>query len=452
MNTITTNYELWDIFAVASKQAEIDNLANNDVYKFYMLDFILAHPKYRDIEVERKMTIRTPEIRTADVIPKEQLIEQLKMTQDIVWVEQEDLEYIKNLKFPSGKNIFNQETLDFLKTFKLPDFEIKEDWSWNYEMLFKWPWQNSMMWEIFWLKIINTLYLYNYIKKENLSKSEFNQIISTTLSRLFEDIETFKSEPDTKFSEFWTRRALSTYFQRIVNEILEKELPWQYMWTSNVMIARELWHPKVTWTNAHELRMIPVALNDTPEKIIKEMYEIDRKWAKHFPELAILLPDTYWTTFYQKNAPKEILESHIWNRFDSKNPMIAIPEYIDWLIANGINPMQKWAFPSDWLKARKAVEITRAFKNKVWSLGFGIWTSLTNNTKWTWPREIEPYGPFGSFSVVVKPYRVKRPDWTWVSAVKYPDNPKKATWDTKRLELIKSIFWTEGRMEEDVIV
>jgi hypothetical protein len=58
------------------------------------------------------------------------------------------------------------------------------------------------MWEIFGLKIINTLYLYNYIKKENINSQEFNQIIQTTLSRLFEDIKTFKSEPDTKFTEF----------------------------------------------------------------------------------------------------------------------------------------------------------------------------------------------------------------------------------------------------------
>jgi nicotinic acid phosphoribosyltransferase len=81
------------------------------------------------------------------------------------------------------------------------------------------------MWEIFGLKIINTLYLYNYVKRENISKKEFNQIIQTTLSRLFEDIETFKSEPETKFAEFGTRRSMSTNFQQIVNNILEENLP-----------------------------------------------------------------------------------------------------------------------------------------------------------------------------------------------------------------------------------
>jgi nicotinate phosphoribosyltransferase len=107
-------------------------------------------------------------------------------------------------------------------------------------MTFVGPWQNSMMWEIFGLKIINTLYLYNYVKKEKITKNEFNQIIQTTLSKLFEDIKTFKSEPETKFAEFGTRRSMSTDFQKIVNNILQENLPGQYLGTSNVSIAQEM--------------------------------------------------------------------------------------------------------------------------------------------------------------------------------------------------------------------
>lgn len=36
-----------DFFPALSEQAEVDNLLNNDIYKFFMLDFILAHPEYR---------------------------------------------------------------------------------------------------------------------------------------------------------------------------------------------------------------------------------------------------------------------------------------------------------------------------------------------------------------------------------------------------------------------
>jgi nicotinic acid phosphoribosyltransferase len=76
-------YKPEDIFAVAREEAEINSIANNDVYKFYMLDFILNHPEYKDTPVEWKMTIRNKDIKTAEIIPEEQLLEQLKAAQNI---------------------------------------------------------------------------------------------------------------------------------------------------------------------------------------------------------------------------------------------------------------------------------------------------------------------------------------------------------------------------------
>ena len=97
-----------------------------------------------------------------------------------------------------------------------------------------------MMWEIFGLKIVNTLYLSEYIKKSELSDSDFTQMMTTVLSRLFADIEILKKTPEVNFSEFGTRRSMSTAFQRMVNDILAENLPQQYMGSSNVMIAKEM--------------------------------------------------------------------------------------------------------------------------------------------------------------------------------------------------------------------
>jgi len=80
--------------------------------------------------------------------------------------------------------------------------------------------------------------------------------------------------------------------------------------------------------------MIPTALYDESQKIIDTMYEIDRQWMKHFPGMGILLPDTFGTSFYYKNCPQDILEDHSGTRFDSKDPLIAIPEYVNWLLEN----------------------------------------------------------------------------------------------------------------------
>ena len=113
------------------------------------------------------------------------------------------------------------------------------------------------------------------------------------------------------------------------------------------MLAREFGQNNPRGTNAHELRMIPTAFEDEGQNIIDKMYEIDRQWMKHFPELAILLPDTFGSTFYYKHAPQDIIEGHTGVRFDSKDPMIAIPEYTKWILDNHQDPMKKVGIPSD---------------------------------------------------------------------------------------------------------
>ena len=452
MNT-SLLYKPEDFFPSMREEAEVDTLLNNDIYKFFMLDFILAHPEYKGKLVRWKMTIRSSDIRTTDVIPRERLEQQLDLTHSTVkWVSESDLSYLRGMTDDHGNRLFREETLDFLKHFQLPNYSISDNGRGNYELEFEGPWENSMMWEIFGLKIINSLYLSEYIKKEKITDVEFTKMMNETLGRLFQDIETLQKNPKAKLSEFGTRRSQSTNYQRLVNTILADWLPEQYLWTSNVLIAKEMWSSNPKGTNAHELRMIPTALLDDPEEIKREMYEIDRKWSNHHTELWLLLPDTYGTSFYLDNCPQDIRENHIWMRFDSKDPHEAIPEYIDWLLKNEQDPLSKIGIPSDGLNAAKVVEITNAFHDKLWRLSFWVGTNLTNNTKWTWPREIEPYGPYGSFSVVIKPSEVMRDDGTWVSTVKLSDNPEKAVGSPDRVALFKEIFWVAGSKRQEVQV
>lgn len=440
-----------DFFAEARDEAEVTSFLNNDLYKFMMLDFILANPEYKDLEVNRKMTIRSKDIQTANVIPKEALRAQLDAAKNISWVSESDLAYLASLERPNGGKLLRIETLAFLKNFKLPDYELWVDENNNYELEFFGPWATSIMWEIAGLKIMNSSYLYNYIKKAELTNTEFTQIIDTTLARLYSDIEIFKQNPGVKFLEYGTRRSASTDFQRKVYEILRNEIPSQCIGTSNVMFSRQFGTlPK--GTNAHELRMIPTALYDEPQKIIDTMYAVDRQRAKHFPEFAILLPDTYGSSFYFKNCPQDIFESHTGCRFDSKDPMIAIPEYVDFVLKNGGDPMKKIGMPSDGLDAITASQIYAKNSEKLWWLPFGIGTNLSNNTKGTFPKEKENFWPFGSFSVVIKPNKVKRPDGTWVSCVKLSDNFTKATGDAERVKLFRQTFGQDGAEKKEVFV
>lgn len=445
-------YSPSDVFAVARGEAEITNILNNDVYKFLMMDFINAQDDYRDLNVRWEMTIRSKDVRTAEVIPLEALKEQLDAAKAIEWVSDADISYMRWMLWPTDKRMFQEETLAYLKTFSLPDYTIGNNWDWNYTLSFEWKWMDSMMWEIFGLKIINTLYNFHYIEKEKLSNVEFTRLMNTVLWRLFTDIDILKGCPDAQFSEFGTRRSLSTDYQRMVNQILSEELPGQYLWTSNVLIAKEMWWSNPIWTNAHELRMIPTALHDDPKKIIDTMYDVDRNWQKHHEWLGILLPDTFGTSYYYENAPGNVIEWHTGTRFDSKDPMVAIPEYVSFLLERWIDPQTKIGIPSDGLTAEKIVSIQNKFRWELGKLSYWMGTNLTNNTKWVWPREEEPLGPFGSFSVVVKPSEVQRSNWDWVSTVKRPDNLNKTVWSAERVRLFEETFGNQWMEREETLV
>ena len=432
-----------EYFPSLSGAPEVHHLLDTDFYKFSMLDFILAHPEYRWLNVRWSMKIRNPDIETLRVIPRDVLESQLEMSRNTIkGLSESEISYLRGMQRGPWVPMFQEETLMFLRDFQLPDYILWDDGK-NYTLDFTWPWESSMMWEIIALKIINTLYISQYIRKTNISDVEFSEMMHQVSGRLFKDIKTLETAPETTFSEFWTRRAMSSVWQREVNRILAERLPAQYAGTSNVFISKEMWGANPRGTNAHELRMIPTALHDTPKAIISEMYGVDRKWQAHLPELALLLPDAYGTSFYLNNTPDDIMRWHTGMRFDSKDPMQAIPEYIDWLLKHGQDPMTKVWIPSDGLDAQKVVEISQTFHHKLWKLSFWIWTNLTNNTKGIFPKT-ESLWPFGSFSVVVKPSAVQRPSGEWISTVKLSDNPNKAMGDAKRVEHFKKIFWAAG--------
>lgn len=443
-----------DFFPSLRWEAEVDNLLNNDMYKFTMLDFILAHKEYRWIPVRWKMTIRSKDVKTCNVIPYEVLDEQFRMTRESInGVSQADLSFLRGMTKSDGSPFFREETLTFLSNFKLPKYSIEKWDDGNYEIEFEWPWEESMMWEIPWLKIINTLKLWQQIRREKLSDIEFTQIITWVQHRLFSDIWLFQTTPWAWIVDFGTRRSASTEIQRMVLRILQWTLWEQYQWTSNVLLANEQWSNNPKWSRAHELVMIPTALHDHPDDIINSMYEVDRNWMKDKPDQALLLPDTNGTSFFLKNCPRDIVDMHIGIRPDSKTPEDAVKEYDSWLQEKQLDPQEKMMLLWDGLNAQKVVSAYNDFHERFWNLGFAIGTNLTNNTKGLWPRKKEQYGPFWSFSVVIKPSEIWREDlWEWVSCVKLSDNPTKAVWSPERVKLFQSIFWAEWMSAHSVNV
>ncbi len=104
-----------DFFPSLRWEAEVDNLLNNDMYKFTMLDFILAHPEYKWIPVRWKMTVRSKDVKTCEVIPYEILDNQFRKTQESInGVSQADLSFLRWMTKSDGSPFFREETLSFL--------------------------------------------------------------------------------------------------------------------------------------------------------------------------------------------------------------------------------------------------------------------------------------------------------------------------------------------------
>lgn len=74
-------YTLQNSFAPARDEAEVQSLLNNDIYKFLMLDFILARPEYTNLNVRWKMKVRNQDVQLGNVIPEGEFRAQLEAMQ-----------------------------------------------------------------------------------------------------------------------------------------------------------------------------------------------------------------------------------------------------------------------------------------------------------------------------------------------------------------------------------
>lgn len=77
----------------------MNHLLDTDFYKFSMLDFILAHPEYRGLNVRWSMKIRNPEIQTMPVIPREVLESQLEMSKNTIrGLSESEISYLRGMQ------------------------------------------------------------------------------------------------------------------------------------------------------------------------------------------------------------------------------------------------------------------------------------------------------------------------------------------------------------------
>jgi nicotinate phosphoribosyltransferase len=194
-------------------------------------------------------------------------------------------------------------------------------------------------------------------------------------------------------------------------------------------------------TNAHELPMVYAALANSDEELAQAPYKVLADWhEEHSGNLRIILPDTYGTKNFLRNAP-DWLAGWTGVRIDSGDPAEGADTAIAWWKERGEDPKKKLVIFSDGLDVDKIEELHRQFQGRV-NVSFGWGTLLTNDF-----RGLTPDDRLAPFSLVCKATEANgRP------CVKISDNPNKATGPRAEIERYKRVFGVGQQVEMEVVV
>jgi nicotinate phosphoribosyltransferase len=432
------------------------SLLDTDFYKLLMLQFIWKHfPKTR---ATFSLQNRTTSVRLAEIIEFPELRAQLEEARKLRFHKSE-LIWLAGNTFYGRRGMFEPAFLEWLdKDFRLSEFDLSiEDG--QIALRFDGLWTETTLWEIYALSIIDELKTRASLKK--LTELELDILYARAKTRLWEKMERLRGVPGLSVSDFGTRRRHSFLWHEYVVKAMSDVLGESFTGSSNTFLAYK--HDlEAIGTNAHELPMALAALANSDEEVRSAQYRLLELWQQTYQgELLILLPDTFGTTQFLRNAPDWVAD---WTgqRIDSKDPFVAGDEYIQWLEQRGHDPRRKRLIASDALDVDRILALHAYFGGRVregaqredfrtakdfcdgerWTphrrirLSGGWGTFLTNDFRNCNPRGDDSFNPI---SLVCKLSEVEsRP------AVKLSDNLSKAMGPPEEIERYRRIFGTEG--------
>jgi nicotinate phosphoribosyltransferase len=409
---------------------------------------------------------RSVGVRLADLIDVGQLREQLDQTRTRRF-NRSELIWLAGNTFYGSRGIFEPAFLDWLeRDFCLSDYELSVQ-DGQFLLSFHGLWTETTMWEIYALSIISELKTRSSLK--NLSEFELDILYARAKTRLWEKLSRLRGVPALSVSDFGTRRRHSFLWQEFVVKALSDVLGDAFKGTSNTYLAYK--HGlEAIGTNAHELPMGLAAMAKDDEELKDSQYRLLELWQQTYHgELLILLPDTFGTTQFLRDAPKWVA-SWTGQRADSKDPYAAGDEFIAWLERRGSDPRRKLFIASDALDVKTILGLHAYFggtlrngaspadfhqaddflDERKWgsearirfSAGWG--TLLTNDFRDCNPRGDDTFDPV---SLVCKLHDVEGKP-----AVKLSDNFQKALGPAAEIERYRRVFGLAGVAEVPVTV
>ncbi|HEV2215329.1 MAG TPA: nicotinate phosphoribosyltransferase [Terracidiphilus sp.] len=432
------------------------SLLDTDFYKLLMLQFIWKH--FPTTRATFTVVNRTAAVPLGDVVNLDELREQLESVQKLR-LHKSELIWLAGNTFYGRRGIFEPAFLEWLeRDFELSEFELKVR-DGQISLRFDGPWTATTMWEIYALAVIDELKTRASLKA--LTEFELDILYARAKTRLWEKMERMRGVPGLNVSDFGTRRRHSFLWQEYVVKAMSDVLGASFAGSSNTYLAYK--HDlEAIGTNAHELPMALAALADSDEELKTAQYRMLELWQQTYQgELLILLPDTFGTTQFLRDAP-DWVANWTGQRMDSKDPFVAGDEYIAWLKQRGCDPAKKrliasdaldvdtilalhayfggtlhnGAMPEEFRRASDFLDRARWTPERRIRLSAGWGTFLTNDFRNCNPRGDESFSPV---SLVCKLSEVDgRP------AVKLSDNYAKATGPAEEIARYRRVFGLEG--------
>jgi nicotinate phosphoribosyltransferase len=412
----------------------VRSLIDTDFYKLLMCQSIFRNKP--DTTVVFSLINRSTKVRLADIIDEGELREQLDHVRSLSLTRGEST-WLRGNTFYGKRQMFRPDFMEWFEGMRLPPYHLEKR-DGQFELTFEGRWPEVMLWEIPALAVL--MELRGRAVLNEMGRFELQVLYARAMTRLWEKIERLRGIDGLRIADFGTRRRHSFLWQDWAVQAMQEGLGAKFTGTSNCRIAM-LRDIEAIGTNAHELPMVYSALADTDAGLRQAPYQVLEDWQEeHEGNLRIILPDTYGTEGFLKNAP-DWLASWTGIRIDSGNPAVGAETAIRWWKARGEDPTQKLVIFSDGLDVEKIEELHLQFRGRV-KVSFGWGTMLTNDF-----RGLVAEDRLAPFSLVCKALSANgRP------TVKLSDNPAKAMGPTEEIARYKRVFGVGAQQALEVVV
>ncbi|MGB1829859.1 MAG: nicotinate phosphoribosyltransferase, partial [Paracoccaceae bacterium] len=306
----------------------VRSLIDTDFYKLLMCQSIFRNKP--NTRVTFSLINRTKNVRLADLIDEGELREQLDHIKGLRLTRGEST-WLRGNTFYGKRQMFRSDFMEWFENLRLPDYHLERK-DGQYELTFEGLWPEVMLWEIPALSVL--MELRGRAALNRMGKFELQVLYARAMTKLWQKIERLRNIEGLRIADFGTRRRHSFLWQDWCVQAMVEGLGEKFVGTSNCSIARYR-EIEAIGTNAHELPMVYAALAESDDDLAAAPYQVLSDWQEeHDGNLRIILPDTYGTDGFLKNAP-EWLAGWTGMRIDSGDPAEGAEKAIKWWQSRG---------------------------------------------------------------------------------------------------------------------